>query len=56
MDERFSELERKPDAKFLGAGAGNGALSKDVATFTMAAQVQDGKLEDGGFRHATVPA
>jgi zinc protease len=47
LDERFSELERKPDAKFLGAGAGNGTLSKDVASFTMAAQVQDGKLEDG---------
>src|SRR3954463_12679779 len=47
MDERFSELERKPDAKFLGAGAGNGDLSKDVSTFTMAARVEDGKLEDG---------
>jgi zinc protease len=47
LDERFGELERKPDAKFLGAGAGNGTLSKDVATFTMAAQVQDGRLEDG---------
>jgi zinc protease len=47
MDERFSELERKPDAKFLGAGVGNGSLSKDVSTFTMAAQVEDGKLEDG---------
>jgi zinc protease len=47
MDERFSELERKPDATFLGAGVGNGSLSKDVATFTMAAQVEDGKLEDG---------
>jgi zinc protease len=47
MDERFSELERKPDAKFLGAGVGNGGLSKDVSTFTMAAQVEDGKLEDG---------
>ena len=47
MDERFNELERKPDAKFLGAGVGNGGLSKDVSTFTMAAQVQDGKLEDG---------
>src|SRR5262249_7153263 len=47
LDERFSELERKPDAKFLGAGAGNGSLSKDVSTFTMAAQVQDGRLEDG---------
>ena len=47
MGERFSELERKPDAKFLGAGVSNGALSKDVSTFTMAARVQDGKLEDG---------
>src|SRR5262245_10564168 len=47
MDERFSELERKPDAKFLGAGVGDSSLSRDVATFTMAAQVQDGKLEDG---------
>jgi zinc protease len=47
MDERFSELERKPDAKFLRAGAGNSALSKDVATFDMEATVEDGKLEDG---------
>jgi zinc protease len=47
MDERFSELEHKPDAKFLGAGVGNGGLSRDVSTFTMAAQVEDGKLEDG---------
>ena len=47
MDERFNELERKPDAKFLGAGVSNGGLSKDVSTFTMAARVQDGKLEDG---------
>src|SRR5471032_3080847 len=47
MDQRFSELERQPDAKFLGAGVGNGGLSKDVSTFTMAAHVQDGKLEDG---------
>src|SRR4051812_3074000 len=47
MDERFSELERKPDAKFLGAGVGNGGVSKDGSTFTMAAHGQDGKLEDG---------
>src|SRR5258706_1984356 len=37
MDDRFSELAQKPDAKFLGGGVGNGSLSKDVATFTMAA-------------------
>jgi zinc protease len=47
MDERFNELERKPDAKFLSAGAGNSALSRDVATFDMQASVEDGKLEDG---------
>ena len=47
LDERFSELERKPDAKFLSAGAGAGGLSRDVSTFSMSARVQDGKIEDG---------
>ena len=47
MDERFSELERKPDAKFLGAGVSNGSLSRDAAAFTMEARVEDGRLEDG---------
>ena len=30
LNERFGELARKPDAKFLGAGAGSGALSRTV--------------------------
>jgi zinc protease len=47
MDERFDELERKPDAKFLGAGVSGGGLSRDVSSFSMTAQVEDGKLEDG---------
>src|SRR5262252_7239608 len=47
MDERFSELERKPDAKFLSAGVSNGGLSRDVAAFSMEARVEDGRLEDG---------
>jgi zinc protease len=47
MDERFNELERKPDAKFLQAGVGNSALSRDVATFEMQTTVEDGKLEAG---------
>jgi zinc protease len=47
IDERFGELARKPDAKFLGAGASNGALSRTVSTFSMEATVEDGKLEDG---------
>ena len=36
MDERFGELARKPDAKFLGAGVGGGGLSRTSSTFTMA--------------------
>ena len=32
---------------FLGAGVSDGALSPDVSTFSVAAGVQDGKLEDG---------
>jgi zinc protease len=47
IDERFGELARKPDAKFLGAGASNGGLTQTVATFSMVASVEDGKLEDG---------
>jgi zinc protease len=47
MAERFSELQRKADAKFLGAGAGGGTLSREVATFSFGAAVEDGHLEDG---------
>jgi zinc protease len=47
MDERFAELERRADAKFLGAGVSGGTLNKDVATFSMGALVEDGRLADG---------
>ena len=47
IDERFDELARRPDAKFLNAGAGNGTLSRSVDTFTMGATTQDGKIEEG---------
>ncbi|HEX2389577.1 MAG TPA: pitrilysin family protein, partial [Casimicrobiaceae bacterium] len=47
IDERFGDLARKADAKFLGAGASNGALSRTVDSFSMDASVEDGKLEDG---------
>ena len=47
IDERFSDLERRPDAKILGGGAGGGTLSQEVATFTLGAAVEDGHLEDG---------
>jgi zinc protease len=47
FDERFGELERRPDAKFLGAGVSGGGLSQEVSTFSMGASVADGRLEDG---------
>src|SRR5262245_62060868 len=53
FDERFSDISRKPDAKILGAGASNDSLSRGVSTFTLAAGVQDGKLEDGVATLAT---
>ncbi len=47
FNERFSELTLKPDAKFLGAGAGGGGLNPAVDTFSLRARVPDGKLADG---------
>ena len=47
LSERFAELERRPDAKFLAASVSGGSLSREVATFSMGATVQDGRLEDG---------
>jgi zinc protease len=47
LNDRFTELARRPDAKFLGAGAGNESLSPAVEGFVIAAGVQDGKLEEG---------
>jgi zinc protease len=47
MDERFGELARKPDAKFLGASAGSSPLSPKVTTFAIGAGVPDGGLQGG---------
>jgi zinc protease len=47
LNERFDDMSRKPDAPFLSAGAYGGALSPTVDTFTLAASVQDGKIEAG---------
>ncbi len=47
IDERFDELGRRPDARFLGAGAGNETLSRTVDAYVMGASVQDGKIADG---------
>ncbi|MGE0449610.1 MAG: M16 family metallopeptidase [Vicinamibacterales bacterium] len=47
LNDRFTELSRRPDAKFLSAGGGSNSLSKDVDAFSMSARVQDGGIADG---------
>jgi zinc protease len=44
VNERFDELGRRPDARFLRAGADAGGLSPDIATFTLRASVEDGRI------------
>jgi zinc protease len=47
INERFDELERRKDSKVLSGGVGGGTLSRSVATFSMSARVEDGRIEDG---------
>ena len=47
IGQRFTELSRRPDAKFLGAGAGGDSLSRTVDAFSFSASVQDGRIADG---------
>src|SRR4051812_40021514 len=47
LNDRFSEIARKADARFLGAGAGNGSLSPAVDMFELSARVADGRIADG---------
>ena len=47
INDRFEELARKPDAKFLGAGMFGEGLSKDVETVSLGANVQGGKIAEG---------
>jgi zinc protease len=47
LTDRFGELSRKADARFLGAGAGDDSLSPTVDMFGLSARVQDGRIVDG---------
>jgi zinc protease len=47
FNDRFEVLARRPDAKFLGAGAGGGGLTRAVHTFSLSARVEEGALTDG---------
>ena len=46
LQNRFTELARKADAKFLAAGSGGGDLNLTVATFSLSARALDGKIQD----------
>ena len=47
LNERFDELTRRPDAKFLGAGMFGGNLSPKVETVGLGANVQSGGVIEG---------
>jgi zinc protease len=47
LNERFSDLARRPDAAFLNAGASGGDLTPTVETFSLNASVQHGRTEAG---------
>jgi zinc protease len=47
LNDRFDELSRRPDAKFLGAGMFGEGLSKTVETVSLGANVQAGKIAEG---------
>ena len=46
LDDRFGELSRKPDARFLGASSGTDSISPAVDSFVLAARAQDGRIDD----------
>src|SRR4029450_12940888 len=47
LNDRFDEISRKSDAKFLGAGTGSGPLSKDVEIVSLGAGVEEGRIAEG---------
>jgi zinc protease len=47
LNERFDEISRRPDAPFLGAGAYGNDLAPSVTTFSLGANLQEGRIENG---------
>jgi zinc protease len=47
IGERFTELARQPESKFLSAGSGGYPLSRTVDAYLFSASVQDGRILDG---------
>ena len=47
LSARFAEMAQKPDAPFLGAGAGRGSLVRTAEASTLSAAVKDDGVERG---------
>jgi len=47
LNDRFAEIARRPDAKFLGAGAGSDSITPDVDAFILNVRAPDDKIEEG---------
>ncbi len=47
LNDRLAEISRRPDAKFLGAGAGTESITPDVEAFVLNVRAPDDKIEDG---------
>ena len=47
FNERFGELARAADARFLSAGIGGGSLTPTVDTFSLSARVPEGGISAG---------
>ena len=47
LNDRLSDIARKPDAKFLGAGVGDQSISPDVDGFVISVSASEGKIEEG---------
>src|SRR5262249_23130178 len=47
LNDRFAEIARRPDAKFLGAGAGTQSLTPNVEIFGITARTADDRIEEG---------
>ena len=47
LNLRFSEIAQRPDAPFLGAGAGSQELAIDTEAISLSARMQDGAIPKG---------
>jgi zinc protease len=47
LNDRLTELARRPDATFLGAGVGNESITPEVEGFVLSVRAPDDKIEEG---------